>query len=734
MSKKLLVFQIFFTFIFFFTSITFSKYKSDFSNNIKLSVTRTQYTIKFNANGGTGSMDDLTVKYGVQQNLSLNTFTKSGYDFIGWNTEVDGSGTGYSDGAEISYATIVNGSVITLYAQWFNKDYLDETTELNNYSCTEDSKTFTASTTGRYLLEAWGAQGGSVSENVNGTKTMAAIEGGRGGYSYGIVNLNAGDKIYVVVGCQGNELKNAGRELTEPGGYNGGGLALSDGNKNTQGSGGGATHFAVNQNLGELKNYSNNQNDILLVAGGGGGSYSSADISYYSQGGYGGGLNGEDSIAYYNTNYRTTPLVLSGFIYYQGIRIPGAEQSQLSGNSMYYYGTFGQGADAIRSYSGADAGAGGGWYGGNKLANNSSIGSVGGMAGSGGSGHVNTLLLINGNTITGNLLIPTHDGSSYMTGNSGDGYAKISYIKPHYTVRFNANGGTGTMSDIDYVYDETKNLTSNTFTRNACTFVKWNTETNGSGTDYTDGQAISGLSSTYDDVVNLYAQWECDIYFQLPPDWSGSVYTHLYNSGTSNGWPGASATLVDSSKNIYNYKLSPSDMLNYDKVIFSNGDPSTRQSIDLSLSSSNYGQIFVPELYSGSGIRIFFSGSSSWTPYLYSWNNSTGVNNHSWPGVLMSGKISGAGYSEIVQSTYDRIIFNNGSGGLGNQTDNINVPIYQDLTYKLARNGNNNSHTISRFYYNGSWHDYDTWTSTGYTTWYSSDYANFVASQTALGY
>ena len=321
-----------------------------------------------------------------------------------------------------------------------------------------------------------------------------------------------------------------------------------------------------------------------------------------------------------------------------------------------------------------------------------------------------------------------------MTGNSGDGYAKISYIKPHYTVKFNANGGTGTMSDLDYAYDETKALTSNTFTRNACTFVKWNTETDGTGTDYSNGQPISGLSSTYDDEINLYAQWECDIYFQLPPDWSGSVYTHLFTSGASNGWPGGSTTLIDSTKNIYNYKLSQSDMLNYDNVIFSNGDPSTRQSIDLSLNSSNYGQIFVPELYSGSGIRVFFSGSSSWTPYLYSWNNSTGVNNHSWPGVLMSGKISGAGYSEIVQSTYDRMIFNNGSGGLGNQTDNINVPIYQDLTYKLARNGNNNSHTVSRFYYNGSWHDYSTWLSSGYTNWYNSDYTNFVAAQTALGY
>ena len=100
----------------------------------------------------------------------------------------------------------------------------------------------------------------------------------------------------------------------------------------------------------------------------------------------------------------------------------------------------------------------------------------------------------------------------------------------------------------------------------------------------------------------------------------------------------------------------------------------------------------------------------------------------------MSSKISDAGYSEIISSTYDKMIFNNGSGGAGNQTDDINVPIYQDLTYKLARNGNNNSHTVSRFYYNGSWHDYSTWLSSGYTNWYSTDYADFIAAQSALGY
>ena len=731
-SKYLLIVLIlvFPTFLFLVPD-TLSKYTSTVSKQIRITYNKTQYTIKFNGNGGSGSMSDLSVVYGVSQLLPANAYTKSGYDFIGWNTEADGSGVSYTDEEEISYATINNGVTITLYAQWLDKSYLDNIETEGQYTCTDDVKTFTSTKTGKYLLEAWGAQGGSASYNNTNGRDVPAAEGGRGGYSYEIVNLNAGDIVYVAVGCQGVEVKDSPSGTTGAGGYNGGGYAVVDSTVNYSGSGGGATHFAINNNLGELKNYSNNQNDVLLVAGGGGGSYNNTSIKYYSYGGYGGGLIAGDSVTYRTSNQPHMDAI-HGFVYYHGLRVPGADQN-LHTDTDYTYGTFGKGVDAITEISGTDAGSGAGWFGGNRMSKSNS---GGGMAGSGGSGHINSTSskYVEGKTIAGNMSIPTHDGSSYMIGNSGDGYAKISYVKPHYTVKFNANGGTGTMSDLDYAYDETKALTSNTFTRNACTFVKWNTESNGSGTDYTDGQPISGLSSTYDDEINLYAQWECDIYFQLPPDWSGSVYTHLFTSGASNGWPGDSATLIDSTKNIYNYKLSQSDMLNYDNVIFSNGSSSTRQSVDIPLNSSNYGQIFVPELYSGSGIRVFFSGSSSWTPYLYSWNNSSGVNNHSWPGVLMSGKISGAGYSEIVQSTYDRMIFNNGSGGLGNQTDNINVPIYQDLTYKLARNGDNQSHTVSRFFYNGSWHDYDTWTSTGYTTWYSSDYANFVAAQTALGY
>lgn len=722
--KKILVFTMFLTVISYLIPITFSKYKNTFSKDISLSVTRAIYTIKFNSNGGTGEMSDISVKYAVSQNLPSNSFTKSGYLFIGWNTKSDGSGRFFSDEQDIAYATTINGDEITLYAQWFNKDYLNDSMELNNYTCTESVETFVAPKTGDYVLEAWGAQGGSVSENSSSTRTIEAIQGGRGGYSYGVIHLNVGDEIYVAVGCEGKELKNSSKNSSIPGGYNGGGGAISDGTSNYQGSGGGATHFAINQNLGELKNYENNQDDILIVAGGGGGSYSSLGIYYYSIGGSGGGINGGDAITYYVSNFL---LGSNSFMYYQGLRIPGADQSTHV-NDEIYYGSFGLGTGDDINNTGTDAGAGGGWYGGNKLAR---LKSSGGMAGSGGSGHINTSELSEGSTLAGNVSVPTHDGSSYMTGNTGDGYARISLFNPEYTVKFDANGGSGVMNDITFISGDSQNITSNSFTKTRYIFDGWNTKADGTGTSYVDGVSVSNLNFTSGTEIILYAQWKTNyIFFQLPPDWNGTnVYVYLFNDTINNGWPGYTSTLVDSTKKIYGYELSSGDLSTYTSLILANGDPSSRQTVDITFDSSFLGKVYVPALYSGENqIRVFFQGSKNWDPYIYLWKDGTDTNN-GWPGVVITTKINSTSWSTIIDTkAYDKMIFDKGKGGTGNQSSDLSVPSYQDLTYNLSSGP-------YRFFYFGGWHNYDAWVDSEYNTWNTTgDGAKFRVAQSVLGY
>lgn len=74
--------------------------------------------ITFDSNGGTGSMDAQRIaETDTSTKLTQNTFTRDGYEFSGWNTAADGSGTSYNDEATGAGA---NGK-ITLYAQWTKK-------------------------------------------------------------------------------------------------------------------------------------------------------------------------------------------------------------------------------------------------------------------------------------------------------------------------------------------------------------------------------------------------------------------------------------------------------------------------------------------------------------------------------------------------------------------------------------------------------------------------------------
>ena len=77
-----------------------------------------EYVIAFDANGGEGMMESMQMTYGEQRNLSPNSFEFEGFNFTGWNTSEDGTGTGYADEALVSNLTTEAGATVTLYAQW----------------------------------------------------------------------------------------------------------------------------------------------------------------------------------------------------------------------------------------------------------------------------------------------------------------------------------------------------------------------------------------------------------------------------------------------------------------------------------------------------------------------------------------------------------------------------------------------------------------------------------------
>ena len=335
-----------------------------------------------------------------------------------------------------------------------------------------------------------------------------------------------------------------------------------------------------------------------------------------------------------------------------------------------------------------------------------------------------------------------------------------------YTVSFNSNGGTAVTAQ----------------TVNGGTLLTEPTEPT-----KTDGYIFDGWykESTFDNLWNfssdtvtenktLYAKWAEAIYFQMPPDWYGTtVYAYIHRSTDSikdEDLPKTDSvlmTLKDSTKNIYQFKLTDSNVNNistYNKVIFYNDGDLTddanltrRRTVALNLTTSDFRKVYVPELYRSTTQMRYYGYASTLYEYLWKDVNGTqsGSSNAKWPGVAMTGDtVDGKRFHQrtIDLNTYNKLIINQGKGA--NQTENITIPITygsnviaQDLTWKISstlipdsvlgeqNNGRKFYSKSFRCIYNGSWHALDTWNSTDYSTWNSTgDGAKFRAAQTALGY
>lgn len=76
----------------------------------------TEYKLSFSANGGTGEMESITKEENEKINLPAVKFSRTGFEFLNWNTVADGSGSSYADGEEFTFNTDT-----MLHAQWKEK-------------------------------------------------------------------------------------------------------------------------------------------------------------------------------------------------------------------------------------------------------------------------------------------------------------------------------------------------------------------------------------------------------------------------------------------------------------------------------------------------------------------------------------------------------------------------------------------------------------------------------------
>lgn len=78
--------------------------------------TANTYTIKYNINGGSGSIGNVSATYDKNVTLALGPTPATGYKFAYWNTKADGSGTSYDGGDTYKNLTATAGETVTLYA------------------------------------------------------------------------------------------------------------------------------------------------------------------------------------------------------------------------------------------------------------------------------------------------------------------------------------------------------------------------------------------------------------------------------------------------------------------------------------------------------------------------------------------------------------------------------------------------------------------------------------------
>lgn len=287
-----------------------------------------------------------------------------------------------------------------------------------NFDYTGSVQTATL-TPGRYKLECWGAQGGNSNQS-NGTYG----NGGKGGYSTGILNVSTNTTIYITVGGQG---QNGVLNTRTAGGFNGGGDGYGTNNFGVGGGGGGASDISLMSPVFSHSSYFINNirdtNSLLsrIIVAGGGGSAGYDVNNNAANGGAGGGTTGQDGLSnrvYHGTGGKQTTFGTGG----------SSEES----NRYSVQAKFGCGASASNSTDVAPGG-GGGWYGGGLHCDSAG----------GGSGYVYTpttasnypsgcllnsaYYLSNAQTIAGNQSFPSPTGGT-ETGHSGNGHVKITKL------------------------------------------------------------------------------------------------------------------------------------------------------------------------------------------------------------------------------------------------------------------------------------------------------------------
>lgn len=415
------------------------------------------YTIRFNSNGGSGSMSNMTCKVGTTYYLPENEFTKYGYTFEGWSLN---SGTNnsvnYYDCSSVSNLSTVNGDTVTLYAVWKQVQYYYICFDSNGgegYMSDQRCKygeyvtlTKNAFTRSGYTFLGWANDYDATSPDYydqqsiiqnsyfQGTRMLYAVweKNSTSSKTYTIrFNSNGGSGYMSNMTCSMNTYYTLSANTFTRTGFSFAGWSLGSGNnnsvnwsdkaqvKNISSAGGTVTLYAVWKQVGS--DTTSRAYTIIFSANGGTGTMANQKVT-------------SEPVTLNKNQFTKDGYEFAGWKY--------------PGDSTRY-------PDQASVTWGTDKNL---WFDG---------------------------------TVYHNVVI----------------YAQWKEKSSGYTIRFNANGGSGSMSDQSATYDQDVTLSANKFKRDGYKFVGWATSSYGYK-KYDDEQTVRNLTTANGSIVTLYAVWE----------------------------------------------------------------------------------------------------------------------------------------------------------------------------------------------------------------------------------
>ena len=521
------------------------------------------YALEFDANGGTGTMDDQDVSVGTTTRINWNSFISPAlgesyedsdgntisavagkmWAFWGWNTKADGTGDWYKNGEEIT--DIANdGETLTLYAQWKQATLDDLTTSPTGTNKTIDHNTmqdmsaqvcYNSDITTKAYLEANNKTGAiTLTDNRDGTTRNYDVSKLADGNCWMTTNLALGTNSEVELTSDDTDLEE-GTTFTLPAGDTTSYTATTNLAKIRLTNGSNATTNGVYYSWNAATTNTTSTSTIPTT------SICSRNWDLPTNDQYG-ALSTASS---YSASNPTTDLPSQFMV--DGGFTDGATFNQAT-YGFYWTATsssttsaYGRRVNTTTLYSSANTGT---TYGGNKYyrKNIRCVASKGKVTinynANNGSGSTSsqTAEISVGKLASASLFSAMTNrqfkewntkadgtGTSYSAGANvsstgllpGQSLELFAIWDEVYYISFNANessvGGTsgsatGTMTNQTVARNTATAIKTSTYALTGYLFYGWNTEADGTGTFYSDGQKVTNLTST-GNTIPLYAIW-----------------------------------------------------------------------------------------------------------------------------------------------------------------------------------------------------------------------------------